>query len=239
MDWVKLLTEAADGPKTLAAGNAGFGLYARALAYCGKYETDGFVPLAWVEQATQKEGQALAKHLLGVGLWFASENGTLGYVIPDFTEVNKSKAEMQKLRKTRSNAGRKGGKQKPSKGLSKSQAKTKQSKSKKLENKQKETLGGKSEFEDWLAHYRSTTGRTSVTGTQPARSAFTARREEGRSLEDLKLATLGSHSDDYCRQNGYDVPETILRASKVTRYIELGRKASEARDPLAHLLGDS
>lgn len=78
-------------------------------------------------------------------------------------------------------------------------------------------------FPDWLAHYHLTTGRTSVTGSKTARDAFSARIKDGKTLDDLKLATVGCHGDQFCRDNGHDVPETILRAGKVERYISLAR----------------
>ena len=81
------------------------------------------------------------------------------------------------------------------------------------------------EFKDWLEHYHTTTSRESVRGSAEARRSFTARRNDGYSLADLKAATVGAHADDYCRKNGYDRPETILRPSKVERFIELGKKS--------------
>ena len=84
----------------------------------------------------------------------------------------------------------------------------------------------RSEWGEWLEHYRQTTGRSSVQGSKPAREAFVARRKEGRSLDDLKFATVGCHGNTYNREHGHDVPETILRASKVERYIQLGRNGN-------------
>jgi hypothetical protein len=95
-------------------------------------------------------------------------------------------------------------------------------------------MEGKDEFEDWLEHYNATTD-SRATGSKAARGAFNARRREGRSLDDLKLATVGCHSDAYNREHGHDVPETILRESKVERYIRLGRKAAAKRDGLEEL----
>ena len=89
----------------------------------------------------------------------------------------------------------------------------------------KKASGKPSEFDAWLTHYRRVTGRDSVRGSKPARRAFLARRRDGYSLEDLQAATVGCHSDAWNRERGFDVPETILRADKVTRYIALGRKA--------------
>lgn len=108
MDWVKLLTDLEGHPKVLAAGNAATGVYVRSLAYCGKYETDGCVPKEWAEQAVAREGQQdLPGRLVDQGLWEESE---AGYQIRDFTEVNRSKEQMNELRETRSIAGEKGGK---------------------------------------------------------------------------------------------------------------------------------
>jgi DNA-binding transcriptional ArsR family regulator len=85
------------------------------------------------------------------------------------------------------------------------------------------------EFDDWLAHYHETTGR-SARGSKTARAHFNARRRDDYSLDDLKLATIGCHGDDFCRRNGYDRPETILSPSKVDRYIALARDKGEGVD---------
>jgi Helix-turn-helix domain len=73
------------------------------------------------------------------------------------------------------------------------------------------------EFEEWLEHYRETTGRP-ARGAAEARRLFAARRAD-YSLEDLKRATVGCHSDEWLRDKGHDVPTTILRASNVAKYI--------------------
>jgi hypothetical protein len=93
-------------------------------------------------------------------------------------------------------------------------------------------VGGAEEFDDWLEHYREMTGHTMMRGTKTAREAFSARRKEDFSLEELKLATVGCHSDDYNREHGHDVPDTILRVSKVTRYIKLATQKADDGDPV-------
>lgn len=80
----------------------------------------------------------------------------------------------------------------------------------------------KVEFDVWLAHYHEVTGRTSVTGSKTAKSSFKARRQEGKTVEQLKLATVGCHSDPWRREKGHDIPETILRVSNVEGYISQG-----------------
>ena len=83
------------------------------------------------------------------------------------------------------------------------------------------------EWGEWLGHYHEVTGRTLVTGTKEAKGFFAARLRE-RPLADLKLATIGSNSDEFCRQN-FNTPTTILRESKIERYIELGRRVKEPK----------
>lgn len=83
----------------------------------------------------------------------------------------------------------------------------------------------RADWKRWLAHFHETTGRTAVEGSEEAKRFFKARREEGRSVEELMEATIGCHGDERLREQGFDRPETILRASKFERYIELARKA--------------
>lgn len=98
----------------------------------------------------------------------------------------------------------------------------------------KKTPSGDDEFAEWLEHYHETTGRKDVRGSRSARRAFSARRRgDEYTVAQLKDATTGCHRDDWCRERGFDVPDTILRASNVDRYIALasksesnGRKAS-------------
>lgn len=230
MDWVKLLTAFESHPKTLSVGNAGAGLYARSLAYCGAHETDGQVPKAWADQAVAREGQQdLPGRLVAAGLWIETESG---FEIRDFTEVNRTHEAMEALRKKRARAGKRGGKQPGSKP----EANGKQNQSKSLSL----STSKSSSFSEWLTHYRETTGKTSVRGSRPARESFNARLGDGYSLEELKLATVGCHGDEFCRENGHDVPETILRASKVNRYIQLaqrpaGNRSSPAEQQIAEL----
>jgi hypothetical protein len=98
-------------------------------------------------------------------------------------------------------------------------------KTRQTRKKEKKKASGKpSEFDSWLTHYRQTTGKESIRGSKPARTAFAARRRDGYTLEDLKAATVGCHSDDWLREKGHVVPDTILRAGKVERYIALAKQ---------------
>jgi hypothetical protein len=95
MTWVKLDDGFHGHPKVLAAGLAASGLFARALSYCGAYLTDGRVPSAWVAAQLLDESDDLAQRLVDVGLW--RRDGT-AYVIPDFTDLNPSKVQVEQQR---------------------------------------------------------------------------------------------------------------------------------------------
>lgn len=85
-----------------------------------------------------------------------------------------------------------------------------------------------SDWQEWLADYREVSGNRRVMGSAPARRAFVARRREGRSLGDLKLATRGNvwqwGSESAEPNPQWTRPETILRASKVEGYALVGEK---------------
>lgn len=126
MSYVLLDDKFHSNGKTVEVGNAGAGLYARALSYCGDHLTDGFVPLGWAaEIATAK----LRRGLLDAGLWVAVVPGDEfgyahgdeeymvaitrpGYFIPDFLSLNPTRESVterrEELSKKRSEAGKKG-----------------------------------------------------------------------------------------------------------------------------------
>ena len=49
---------------------------------------------------------------------------------------------------------------------------------------------------------------------------------EGRSLEDLKLASLGAHADEWRREHGHNRPESVLVYDRIDRLIEDGQAAA-------------
>lgn len=100
--WVKLAADFYFHPKVLEVGNAGAGLFARCLAYCGARETDGEVPASVVAHLLEAGEEELPQALVDVGLW--RREGTL-YTIPDFLEWNLSAEAWGELRSARSAAG--------------------------------------------------------------------------------------------------------------------------------------
>lgn len=87
--WVRLDDRFHSHPKVLAAGNAAAGLYARSLAYSGEYRTDGFIPDAFLTRDDELE---LAERLVNVRLWKRQRHG---YVIPDWTDYNPTRRELE------------------------------------------------------------------------------------------------------------------------------------------------
>lgn len=130
MAWVKLDDQFHSHPKVRNAGNAGAGVYARALSWCGAYHTDGFISRR--DAALIGRTSELAK-VTCAELWEAVEPGdsrtvtgrrdsgnrplpdvtlvfsTYGFFIPDFLHSNHTKAEVEAARSKRRAAGAKGG----------------------------------------------------------------------------------------------------------------------------------
>lgn len=89
------------------------------------------------------------------------------------------------------------------------------------------------EFDEWLLDHAVVTGREPPKAGTKARQAlvrtFAARRGEGYSLPDLKLATRGAHQDDYRREHNYDRAESVLRPTKVHDLIQNGKRPKAAK----------
>ena len=102
MSWVYLDDKFHSNPKVVSAGNAGAGLYAKSLSYCGDHLTDGFVPMPW---ARVMGSPTLRAKLVDVGLW-QEEHG--GYRIAGYLELNPSREDVLRKRQERSEAGKKG-----------------------------------------------------------------------------------------------------------------------------------
>lgn len=207
MTWARLDDTFHHHPKPMKATLSALGLFALGLSYAADNKTRGRLPEKWVLGRIVGDDQTAPQQLVEVGLWSREEGE---YVIHDYHDYNLTPEELDELR-----SGSRERKQKQrdverdiyvTDGVTPGMGKGK---------------GVGLEFGKWLDHYRITTGRTSVRGSQPARDAFAARRKEGRSLEELMAATVGCHGDEFCREHGHDVPETILRSSKVERYIQL------------------
>ena len=94
MLWVKLATKLCNDERVLKVGDVAFGLYCRALAYCGLQENDGRVPLSFVIGRQRK----FAERLVAAGLWARTPDGweIVGYLDTQLSS--------KKIRKNRADA---------------------------------------------------------------------------------------------------------------------------------------
>lgn len=106
MSWAKLDDTFWMHPKILIAGNTAAGIYARMLAYCGCYLTDGLVPQAIVTTIVGKDNKAL-QALIDLNMLEPLETGSV--FIHNYLEFNRSKREVDEDRKTRAKNGKLGG----------------------------------------------------------------------------------------------------------------------------------
>lgn len=88
------------------------------------------------------------------------------------------------------------------------------------------------EFGEWIGHHSEvTTQRVPRAGTKArahVASMYLARREEGWTHDELKLAVDGAFADEFRKANGYYDPESVLRPTKVGKLVEAGRRARAA-----------
>lgn len=97
-------------PKVVAAPLAAVGLFAKSIAYCGDYLTDGFVPERWAEsQVTSREPGDLLAQMVELGFWRVCEGG---FAVVDYLDYNPSRADVEGRRSAvsamRAAAGKKG-----------------------------------------------------------------------------------------------------------------------------------
>lgn len=84
-------------------------------------------------------------------------------------------------------------------------------------------------FVEWLEHHCEVTGQRAPGATTKARAElarkFGVLTGEGRSLEDMKLASVGAHADKWRRDNAKDFPRNVLVSEQIDELIEKGRRA--------------
>ena len=100
--------------KVLRLGLAAMGLHAWSISYCDHGLTDGFIPTgAW--PALTGVSTAV-KRLVDAGMWTAV---TGGYLLHDYTNYNRTRAQVESYMAAKTEAGRAGGHAKASKTRSK------------------------------------------------------------------------------------------------------------------------
>jgi hypothetical protein len=101
MTWVRLDEKATRHPKVAGLTDRAFRRWIEGLCYAGEYLTDGYLPDAFVRQTPKKQRD----ELLASGLW--EQNGN-GVYLHDYTDFNRTRDEVEAIRKARREAGKKG-----------------------------------------------------------------------------------------------------------------------------------
>lgn len=110
MPFLNLDDNFSEHPKVDALSDGAFRLHVSGLCYSARHLTDGFIDADKVARLVPKFRSKHLGELLVRGLWV--ENGPKGFAIHDFLDWNRSRVEIltdrERLRKVRSDAGRKG-----------------------------------------------------------------------------------------------------------------------------------
>ena len=101
--WLRLDDTFPEHPKVVGLSDAAFRLHVSALCYAHRNLTDGHVPDGWALPRLVRAVPSLeAAHL-----WVPDPEGD-GWIIHGYTDWQRSRAEVEDLRKRRTEAGRKG-----------------------------------------------------------------------------------------------------------------------------------
>jgi hypothetical protein len=100
--WLRLDAAFPEHPKVIALSDAGFRLEISAMCYARRNLTDGHIPTAY---PPARLARAIPS-LVAAGLWVPAPEG--GWLLHDYLSWQLSRAEVHALRKSRSDAGRKG-----------------------------------------------------------------------------------------------------------------------------------
>lgn len=111
MPWIKVDVLFPAHCKTMDIGPIAEALWLRGLCYAGEHLTDGLVPRSFVRRMGDLDGDAEAARLVAAGLWHETDTG---WLIHDYLDWQRSRAEADDLRIKRAEAGSRGGKQKAS-----------------------------------------------------------------------------------------------------------------------------
>ena len=104
MPWFRVDDRFAMHPKAVAAGNTALGLWVRAGSWCAQLLTDGHVPRGMLPALSGRPRDAQA--LVDAGLWVVTADG---WSFHDWDTFQPSRANVEALRESRAQAGRKGG----------------------------------------------------------------------------------------------------------------------------------
>ena len=107
--WIKFHNNFFTHPRSAGLSTTAVTLYLRALCYSNEHLTDGVVPVAAIESWGIARWRHASDMLATRGLWVMSEDCIH---VHDYLDYQRSRAEVQKLSKTKAEAGSKGGRAK-------------------------------------------------------------------------------------------------------------------------------
>jgi len=95
MTWIKINDSFPDHPKIIGLSNEAFRTHIHGLCYCGRFLTDGFIPIAAINKLGTNE-TVIA--LVEAKLWIEDLNAN-GFVILNYLEHQTSKSQVEEKRK--------------------------------------------------------------------------------------------------------------------------------------------
>lgn len=145
MTWVKLDDQFMRNPKVVAAGRDARDLYLAGLCYSAGNLTDGFIPENALRMLAAEADISNAKRavtaLVREGLWVQADDG---FHVHDYLTYNPTRESVLATREARAEAGRRGGKQKASNLLDKTEPKNNQNSTPSTSRTQTPIVGDKS-----------------------------------------------------------------------------------------------
>jgi hypothetical protein len=111
MPYLNLDDNFADHPKVDALSDGAFRLHVAGMLYASKHLTDGFIPANRVPRLTRTYKARHLAELMEARMWLPADRG---YTLHDYLDWNRSReqieADRERIRKVRSEAGKKGAK---------------------------------------------------------------------------------------------------------------------------------
>jgi hypothetical protein len=97
MAWIKIDDSFPDHPKVVGLSDKAFRVHISGLCYCGRYLTDGFIPMQ-IAARFADEDMAILSDLVTAGLW-REDLPNNGFVIHDYLTHQTSKEQVENKRK--------------------------------------------------------------------------------------------------------------------------------------------
>lgn len=113
MPWLNMDENFPEHPKVDGLSDSAFRLHVSGMCYAARHLTDGLIPADKVQRLVPRFRRAAVEELVSKGVWYWHES-IQTYEVHDYLDWNRSRAEItterERLRKVRSEAGKKGAK---------------------------------------------------------------------------------------------------------------------------------